>query len=263
MGVAHRFVFHGHACAYSGRLYRPEDITIPSPASSVLPVTGGRSDAAGKRQRFAPYLSVGPSSTSAQGLFGDRRQAVAMTHERVREDALVASTTASADVSDVAADSRRFLVRSIKAGLVATSPPGPGQPPIRLTRQTAIRGVSIDGYELSVVLDLRRFEQADTFDALARTTVLATGPVFERHEDLIYTTIVRELKWAKKAHPAAILEGHCLHVPGFGRVFFGEMTVERSARRVTMMRLRLGSPIALHAGFADVGANGSWYPPTS
>ena len=42
MDLTPRFVFHGHACAYSGRLYRPEDITIPSPASSALSVAGGR-----------------------------------------------------------------------------------------------------------------------------------------------------------------------------------------------------------------------------
>lgn len=262
MDLAPRFVFHGHACAYSGRLYRPEDIVIPSPASSALSVTGGRADAVGKRQRFAPYLSVGPSSTSANGQFTDRKQAVAMTHGRVREDALLTSTVVSADVSDVAADSKRLLVSSIRAGLIAASPRKSGEPPIRVAKQTSIRGVSIDGFELSVVLDLKRFEEADTFDAVARTADKASGVLFERHESLLQTTIVRQLKWTKKAHPTAVIEGHCLYVPDFGRVFFGEITVERTARRLTMMRLHLGSPISIRVGFADVGANGSWYPPT-
>ena len=264
MDFARRFIFHGHACAYSGRLYRPEDITIPSPASSVLSVAGGYAEASGKQQRFNPYLSVGKSLVSTHGKFDDRKQAIAMTHGRIGEDALVTSTVCAVEINDIAADAKRLQVKQIKARLIATSPKRSNEPPIRLAKNTAIRGVSIDGYVLRVALDLERFETCDTFDAIVKTASgKAGGPVCEQHGSLIYTTIVRDLKWAGKAHPTAKIEGHGIYVPGFGRVFFGEILIERASRRLTMMRAHLGSPIGLRVGFGDVGANGSWYPPTT
>jgi hypothetical protein len=262
MDIARRFIFHGHACAYSGRLYRPEDITITSPASAVLSVAGGRAEASAKRQRFKNYLSVGKSSVSAHGQFDDRKRAVAMTHGRVREDELVSSTTCSAEVHDIVMDDKRFKVKELRAALDGASPGKGNEPPIRLGRQTTIKGVSMDGYDLTVTLDLKRFQKHDTLDALVRNAESKKGPYFDARVGVMYTSIVRELKWAGKAHPTAVIDRHCLYVPGFGRVYFGEMIVDGASRRLTMLRAHLGSPIALRAGFADVGTNGSWYPPT-
>jgi hypothetical protein len=263
MEIARRFIFHGHACAYSGRLYRPDDITIASPASAVLSVAGGLAEAVAKRQRFAPYLTVGKASVSTHGKFDDRKGAVAMTHGRLGEDDLMTSTVCSAEVDDIVMDSKRFVVAHLRAGLIAASPAKGNEPPIRLARQTTITGVSMDGHALRVTLDLKRFHECTTFDMVARTGKAKGGPVFEQHENLIYTSIVKELRWIGKPHPTATLDGHCLYVPDFGRVFFGEMLIDRSSRRLTLLRAHLGSPIGLRVGFADVGSNGSWYPPTT
>lgn len=261
MNLARRFVFHGHACAYSGRLYRPEDLIIPSPASAALSVTGGLSEASSKRQRFTPYLSVGRAQVRADGRFDDRKKAIAMTHGRVAEDALTATTICAAEIEDIALDSRRFQVKQIRGGLTSTSPRRGAQPPIRLARQTAIRGVTIDGYKLTVTIDTKGFEEAGTFDALLKRA-RKHAPVFEQHDGIIYTTIVSRLAWSGRAHPTATIDGHMLYVPGFGRVYFGEMFVEPSVRRLTLMRAHLGSPTGIRVGFGDIGTNGSWYPPT-
>lgn len=263
MEIARRFLFHGHACAYSGRLYRPKDLTIPSPASAVLSVTGGLSIASGKRQRFAPFLSVGKSTASAKGQFDDRKRAVEMTHGRLGEDALTSSTVCAVTVEDIEMDEKRFKVKYLSAVLQASSPSKGNEPAIRLGRQTAIRGVSMDGHELAVTLDAPRFQSADTFDAIAKTASRKSGaPVLDAHDHVLYTTLVREMKWVGKPHPTAIIEGHVLYVPGFGRVYFGELVVDRASRRLTLLRAHLGSPIGLRVGFGDVGSNGSWYPPT-
>jgi len=39
--------------------------------------------------------------------------------------------------------------------------------------------------------------------------------------------------------------------------------IQRASWRMTLLRAHLGSPIGLRVGFVDVGANGSWYPPTT
>lgn len=266
MEIARRFLFHGHACAYSGRLYRPKDITIPSPASAALSITGGVSFAEGKRQRFPPFMTVGKCSASAKGQFDDRKRAVEMTHGRLGEDALTSSTVCAATVEDIELDEKRFRVKYLNAVLQASSPSKGNEPGIRLGRQTVIRGVSMDGHELAVTLDVSRFQSADSFDAILKTGRTSVkkgeGPILQNHGDVLYTTIVRGMKWVGKAHPTAVIDGHELYVPGFGRVYFGELVVDRSSRRLTLVRAHLGSPIGLRVGFGDVGSNGSWYPPT-
>lgn len=260
MDIARRFIFHGHACAYSGRLYRPEDIVINSPASTAVSVSGGLSEAKGGRQRFGAYLSVGKCRASTAASFDDRKQAVAMSHGRVGEDALASTTTSIVEINDIVADSKRLRVGQIGVALAAAAPKS-GRSAIRLGRQTAVRDVSIDDVTLQVTLDVKRFNQADSFDAASRLGPAKKAQIFDVYEHVIFTTIVSELKWKGKPHPTAVIEGHGVHVPGMGRIYFGEVVIERDARRVTMMRLHLGSPIGLRVGFGDVGTNGSWYPP--
>lgn len=260
MDTARRFLFHGHACAYSGRLYRPEDIVISSPASTAVSVSGGVSEAKGARQRFGTHLTVGKCLVSTVASFDDRKQALAMSHGRVGEEALASTTTSTVEVNDIVADSKRLRVAQVGVALSASAPGG-RRSAIRLGRQTAIRDVTIDDHTLQVTLDLKRFNAADSFDAAARLGRGKTSQVFDRYDDIIFTTLVSELKWKGKPHPTAIIEGHGVYVPGMGRVYFGEMVIERHARRVTMLRLHLGSPIGLRVGFGDVGTNGSWYPP--
>ncbi|MFO7303253.1 MAG: hypothetical protein DIU54_012635 [Acidobacteriota bacterium] len=255
-----RFLFHGHACAYSGRLYRPEDLIIASPASAALSVAGGLSEARARRQRFTPYLSVGPARASAQGRFDDRRKAVAMTHGKLAEDDLTSTTACEVEIEDIALDDKRFRVESLRGGLTARSPLKGNEPPIHLVRGTAISGVSIDGHTLVVKIDTKRFSKPASFAALARD--LRKSAVFEAHDTILYTSIVSSLEWSGKPHPTAKITGHELYVPEFGRVYFGELFIERSAWRLTLMRAHLGSPIGLRVGFGDVGTNGAWYPPT-
>jgi hypothetical protein len=78
---------------------------------------------------------------------------------------------------------------------------------------------------------------------------------------VIYTTIVSEIKWATgKGYPGAKIDGHSVIVPEFGRIFFGELFIASSERRMTMVRFELGSPWGGWADGGDVGSNGSIYP---
>lgn len=258
--TARRFLFHGHACAYSGRLYRPEDLIIPSPASAAISIAGGASESKGARRKYGDYLTVGSSTASAFGTFDDRKQAIAMTHHKVAEDSLTSTTTASAEINDIVADSKRILVKQVSVSMTATPALGNGQSSIRIGRKTTIRGVEIDGHVLQITLDLKRFEEDATFDAVAKTGKSTLA--YERNEHVIYTTLVADMKWRGKQHPTAVIEGNSVFIDGLGRIYFGEVLIERAARRVTMLRLHLGSPIGLRVGFGDVGTNGSWYPPT-
>jgi hypothetical protein len=47
-------------------------------------------------------------------------------------------------------------------------------------------------------------------------------------------------------------------IPNFGRVHFGELILRAGSRRLTMIRLELGSPTAGDGGVGEVDTNGSW-----
>ena len=77
---------------------------------------------------------------------------------------------------------------------------------------------------------------------------------------LIYTTIVERISWVGKPFPGSKIDGHVVTIPDFGTIFFGELLVGGSERRLTMVRFDMGSPIGGWADGGGVDSNGSYYP---
>jgi hypothetical protein len=76
----------------------------------------------------------------------------------------------------------------------------------------------------------------------------------------IYATIVKSVRWDGEPYPGAQIDNHVVTVPDFGRIFFGEILITAAARRLTMLRLELGSPHGGDVAFAEVDTNGTWSP---
>lgn len=284
-----RFVFHGSACALSGRVYRPLEIAgvIESPASSAISASGGLSRATlAKRKRIAPWLTVGSAETRAEGNFDNLKQAIEMTHHRVREDSLTTTTRVAAGIAGLEIkladphpdhehdrpEHRRchLTIAALKASLVSTNPTDAGGPPIRLGKETTVSGLAIDGYPVKVVLNHKLFQEASTYARFAEhargsRSPAADGEAFFANVPAsggtIETTIVSELRWAKRRHPTATIEKHVITVPNFGKIHVGEMLISAEARRLTILRLVFGSHTGFHVSFGDVHTDGSWYPP--
>jgi hypothetical protein len=285
MDLVRRFLFHGSASSYGGHIYRPRDVVVLTGAASALPTVGGVSRAVSRPARFGTSIQVGRAETLASGLAVDRKAALAMSRGKLRADALSMRTTVTAKVEDVRAGGGRLRVQFLTANLESISPSGSEEPPFRFGKGLAIKGVVIDGFPLTVVLNVDVLSELDTFSKL---TAAAADPKFvERNGQslcmnmrgdglpktpparlaaaggTIYTTVVKELRWTKKEHPDAPIDMHSVVVPDFGRVIFGELLISAYARRLSMMRLSLGSPEGGDAEFSNVETNGSWYPPVS
>jgi hypothetical protein len=76
----------------------------------------------------------------------------------------------------------------------------------------------------------------------------------------IYATIVKSIKWADAAnpHPNARIDHHLVIVPGFGTIFVGELLITEDSRRLTLLRLELGSDLGGDVACAAVESNGIW-----
>jgi hypothetical protein len=280
-----RFVFRGNAAAFGGRYVRPDDITFDTPAASSLPVVGGRSassieGAEAKRfsERFKGHLSFEAASTLAEGSFDDRAQAIELTHSRVREQELAISTRVRAEIKTLTVGhEQRLRVGRMVAELRSKSPGDVGEPPIAVG-DIAIDDLTIDGFRLKIVLDSAVFNELDTQRKLLgrcakadfakkyghqvfmrpRTTGRGPTAVGRGH---IHGTLVTKIGWDGNANPRATIVGnHVVVVKDFGKIFLGEILVSDGARRVTLLRLELGSNGGGQAGGPDVDTNGSYSP---
>jgi hypothetical protein len=289
MDFTRRFLFHGNAAAIGGRIVRrstskPIDLVIDSTCESSLMPVGGRSHSKVRGRRYDDLVSFSLASTLAEGLFDSHRQAVKASFGRVAEDSLVATTRVSAEIHDVVVGTGPTLrVKLLRATLHSQSPLGSGQPsikPVDARRQTAIEGVFIEGHELLVELNLPVFKKCDTQAKLLtaaddpsfvkqhghclfmrsgvdKRTPPPAGRLVTSHQN-IHGTIVKKLKWRGRPFPGAHIDHNCVKIPKFGRIYFGEILISDRARRLTMMRVKLGSPIGGGVAFASAEPNGIW-----
>jgi hypothetical protein len=281
MNIERRFVFRGGAAPAGGRISRPRDVILETGGASALTITGGRSIGELGKTRFGEFASLGSATTSAEGLFDDKVALRELTHQRVEEEALTTTTTVKAEVRQVVVGQRPALrVEQLRAALVAQSPRVSGEPSIR-TASLKISGVDIGGHTLIVELNNELFEKYDTkgklLTAADKTAFIrehgpsllisrgADGKFTRRflvqNDGTIYASVVRQLKWKGKPYPGSSIDHHVVTVPNFGKIFFGEIFISAYTRRLTMLRLQLGSPIGGFVAFDEVETNGSWYPP--
>ena len=276
-----RFIFRASAAAFGGHLIRPKDIVFEAPSASSLTVSGGRSIGKIPATRFDEYFAVESASTFAEGLFEDRKQFLEFTNHRVEEDTLAAVTRVSAEVNGfVVGRKPRLTIKRMKADLTARSPLGSGQAAIRVG-DVALDGIDIDGHRLVVELDTAPFQR---FDTHAKLLVAADDPAFVKasgdalymktprngesnpppagrlieHGGTIYATIVRSIRWDGPPFPGSSIEFNKVVLPDFGRAYFGELLVSQQSRRLTMVRLALGSDGGGSASGADAQDNGGW-----
>lgn len=278
MIVQRRFVFRGNAAAVGGRISRPRDLIIDADGASSLTVSGGRSRGRLTRTRFGAFVRVRAAATEADGQFDDKRAARASTYGRVAEESLATTTRVSVDVRGLrVADDPALEIEQLGATIVGRSPGPSGEPSLR-TQRLRISGVTIGGYTLAIDLS----DVCDKYDTRSRLLVAADTPEFiaeygaslllsggpnapeqprlVQSGDTIYGSVVRRIRWRGKPFPGSTIDRHMVVVPGFGKLFFGEIFISPLSRRLTLVRLRLGSPIGGEVSAGEIETNGSWYP---
>jgi hypothetical protein len=286
-----RFLFRGNASGIGAHLRRPVDTIWKVQGASSLPTIGGVSEssvnwAEFKKSKdykqlgdFRDYIRFDSIHTEASGDFVDQQAALAMTFGKAEEGKIATQTTVVSTVTGLVV-ANRLKIASASAGLVADYPKPRQQPPIR-PRGNAIEGVSIDGHELAVELNEKVFAEKATLrdlisayerdDAFYRKhrrhfveTGAGTGASLKRRAPLargyIYCTVVSRIRWVGDPHPDAKIGNNVVTVPEFGRIYFGELLISEYARRLSMLRIKLGSPEGGDLCLSEVETNGSTWP---
>jgi hypothetical protein len=279
-----RYVFHSHAAAFGGRIVRPKDIVLEAQGASALLVTGGRSVARLQRTAFDEFFEVESANTVTEGFFEDLKGFVDVTNHKAEEQSLTAVSRARAEVVGLSVGRKpRMTIKRVVAELTNRSAGHSGQPAIRIGKDVAVDGVSIDGHRLVVELNTKPFLKHDThakvlaaaddakFTEEAGESLFMSGrfagtaktPAFRkliRTGSTIYATIVKSIRWDGKPFPKSEIHSNVVVLPDFGRVFFGELLISEQSRRLTMVRMALGSDAGGSASAGDVETNGMWSP---
>lgn len=272
MELTRRFLFNGSAAAYGGRFVRPDDVVLASSGGSALSVTGGRSVWRDRDIKIGRSFRIRSADTSAEGLVDSLRDAVRVTHRQLAADALTATTRVSARCRGVeiggAPPVRRsdepeptMSVADVSATLLSRSA-RPGHESSVIVADATLTTVTFDSpvhgrFKLDVGLDIGPFRKCDT-----RAKVIENPKIVQKHgdRDMVFSTIVTRLEWQKgRAYPGSTPRGiNGIYIPNLGAFYFGELIIQWSTRRLTMIRMELGSPTGGSGSVSDVDTNGSW-----
>lgn len=273
-----RLIFRGHATGVAGQIRWPKPQVIPVQAASALPVTGGWSESkVVPPARKLPYVHYRQAATRAFGDFTSNDDAIAVIRGRLGEDQVPSRTEVSAVIRDL--EIRGRVKIGVLQAALESERPRPGQELAIRPRDVRLERVTVDGHRLRIVLASDLLAKHDTRTKLAKAYAQAGfrkkhGCLFVAPREgeppdaaqlpesggLIYCTLVESMTWEGKPHPDAEIQGHRLTIPDFGKIYFAEMLIGSLARRLTMMRAVLGSPVGGTLSAGDVETNGVFWP---
>jgi hypothetical protein len=277
-----RYIFRGNAFGIGGQVREPFMPYFEVQAASSLPTVGGLSRAEARGRDFSNLLSFGLARTKATG--GVRRERDPKNNTSVVES----------EVFDVLVERRFFAERT---AMSLRSYPQHGDEQLHVVPEvdtrdrdttsqraaTAIDGVNIDGCRVEVILELQPFIDAPTkrdvkekFRGDPRWKEFrgqffrpddrkALGHEVFESKGLIFATIVKEIivhhdGTCGKHGGELVVKDNTIKVPNFGTVFFGELIIDDTYRRLTGIRLELGSPAEASLEVAGVDSNGGGAP---
>lgn len=259
-----RFIFRGNAMPFGGRILqigkKKVSEAIPGPACAALPVVGGRVRATTRGASWGDAFRWGATVAESVG-------------ERRDDGSHVTTVTSSVAGVFAKNDPHVFEADLIRATLVSVHPEK-GEPSITakdIVFGTPEKGMTLAGHriELEFEDDLSAFPTFSDFNNGYRKK----KEIFEKHQKTlsrsgegkfgealprgphgyVTTSIVRRIRWRKKTY-----EGHVLYMKGFGSLYFGEVLINETNRRFTMVRLQMGSQMSATIAFGEADPNGIW-----
>jgi hypothetical protein len=261
---------------------------IASQAPASVGVTGGYSLSEVRGGDFGDNLRFASARSEVKADFQDPAKAVEFTHGNHAQNRLPTRTTATTSIEGVSvlnadASSRRMLsFGRIGAELVSEWPGSNRQTSIRMP-MAALDGLKLDDHELEVTFHNKLFSDRDTkyklhqayegndsfFRNYGHLFFAPAGQVpktrlirrLPQAGGLVFCTIVESIRWKGGPNLNCEIQGNKIVFKDFGSIYLGELFVSDFSRRLTMMRIQLGSPDGGDVSFAEVETNGSGFPP--
>jgi len=249
--------FHFHACAhaFSANFTRPFHHQIDIQAQSALPVIGGHGHSRVDSFEFRSFISFqnGYSHVSGGHQPDDDTHntlATAVLEGLNMFDVLTVDRVVSRLYSKHHADQREGSITWVGS---------------------KFENLRIAGCEVHVELNHALFHDLLTYEA-AESAFKKGGDFRKIAEDPLGTDDVLKpanvdgvflcsiVKSIKADCPGVKVRGHSLYVPGFGKVFLGELLIKPGEKTLTMLRFELGSTTSGSGTGGGTKTNGRPWP---
>lgn len=247
-----RFMFAGHAIGAAARFHRLDDLenlnhVTPTLGASVLPVTGGRCES----HLEQPYR---------MDVDLPRRRCLMQVEEirtvvEGRDAGGLHETELSIDVMGLHVV-EKLHIDHVRLHMLATR--GNAGRPAVTTQGNRIEGLRLGDVEVQLTLDDEPL--ANTGDEEQLTGYYAAhGQQLEHAGEYSRCSLVREIRLigSEQAQLGMSVDGYTIVWKGFGRIILGEIHVKGHERRLTMVRLAMGSDAGGSGAAADGQTNGT------
>lgn len=265
--------FHYHACAhaFSARFTRPFEHQIDAQAASALPIIGGHGQAREENFQFREFLSFRKAYTHVSGANEKKPDGTESYNT------LVISAIEGLNILDIlTADrivarmySKYELEKKEKKEEKKEKGNEEGSFTIVGSRFEKLRIADCD---VKIKLDLDVFEKVPTYASALKNFEnrgdffnLAHDPYRTGHSiekpgpnGVFLCSCVKEMKLDC---PGITQVGHAISVPGFGKIFLGELVIKHGHRTLTMIRLEIGSAVSATGTVVQADSNGRPWPP--
>lgn len=248
------YLHHAHGHALSGKVTRPFTDMVDAQAATSLPISGGHGASNVTNFNYKNLVSFKAANTHVAG----------SDDSNGNHTSMVSICVEGLNVMDVVTADR------IVARVATHHVPGAKEPSIAIAG-SHFENLCIAGTPVTVTIDQPLFQRIDTFENTLNE--LAINPNFSKialdpfytgtplpvppREGLLLCTCVSSLSPAT----GTTQKGHWYVVPQFGTVYIGEVVSQYQKRRLTMLRIELGSPIQGTVIALDGQGNGSQFPP--
>jgi hypothetical protein len=272
MEIDKRFVYSGHAIGAAAHFHRLDDLhdldhVVPTQAASALSPVGGLSHNQASnfcfkvdQPRCRELLSVGHAETRASG------KQVGNLHETE----VLAIIQSAAVVEKLHVD----LVEVHQKGIRGEDK----KPSTAYTTDSRIEGLRLGNVVVNVELDDSPFAKNGTMEELNsffgqqdeawrrenawRFHTQPNAKEIQAFHGKYFCTLVKKIEAVgspedlKNIH----VDGYSIKWDGFGWIFLGEVIVCDKYRRVTMIRLKMGSDAGGHGSIGDVQSDSGLVP---
>ena len=97
--------------------------------------------------------------------------------------------------------------------------------------------------------------------ALAKGMLMEPGAGWSKSNGVLHTSLVKQVRPVGLGNSAEELPyAYAIHIPHVGNLYLAELFSSADTKRLTMLRVELGSPFAVLSAAATPVTNGSWYP---
>jgi hypothetical protein len=273
-----RFLYHAHGSAVGGSITQPFKADIASSSATSLPVIGGFGCAKDGPNQLKDVISYESARTYVSGIKTDDGAYNSVVTCVVEGLNILHMITADAIIGRISSNHKD------------------GEQPEIIPLGSSFENLKIAGQPVQVDLNHDVFTENPTHAALlshhesggkgnkgaklkaryhwglnsekvpaalAKGMLMEPGAGFSKSKSngVLHTSLVKQVRPVGTGNSAEELPyAYAIYIPHVGNLYLAEVFSSADTKRLTMLRLDLGSPFVGTVALAEPVTNGSWYP---